>query len=154
MTVRKVVTRRSNHYRGYFPSLKNKKPVPWESQLEGALFRLLELSPAVIGYVPQPSEERVPSLQGYFKYSPDVQVFLADGREWWFEVKPHDRLKIASVRQRLDAAERYFNATARNFSVITEKLICSGLMKPDTHLGENARHIEVSDDQATSCLFR
>ena len=97
--------------------------MPWESQLEGALFRLLELSPAVIGYVPQPSEERVPSLQGYFKYYPDVQVFLADGREWWFEVKPHDRLKIASVRQRLDAAERYFNATARNFSVITEKLI-------------------------------
>ena len=32
--------------------------------------------------------------------------------------------------------------------------LCSGLMKPDTHLGENARHIEVSDDQATSCLFR
>ncbi len=31
--------------------------------------------------------------------------------------------------------------------------LCSGLMKPDTHLGENARHIEVSDDQATSCLF-
>ncbi|VVM94874.1 hypothetical protein [Pseudomonas fluorescens] len=23
---------------------------------------------------------------------------------------------------------------------------CSGLMKPDTHLGENARQIEVSDD--------
>ncbi|WP_262381995.1 hypothetical protein [Pseudomonas proteolytica] len=34
------------------------------------------------------------------------------------------------------------------------KVVCSGLMKPDTHLGENARHIEVSDDQATSCLFR
>ena len=31
---------------------------------------------------------------------------------------------------------------------------CSGLMKPDTHLGENARQIEVSDDQATSFLFR
>ena len=27
-----------------------------------------------------------------------------------------------------------------------EKPICSGLMKPDTHLGENARQIEVSDD--------
>ncbi|MEB0065015.1 hypothetical protein QN400_23685, partial [Pseudomonas sp. RTC3] len=25
--------------------------------------------------------------------------------------------------------------------------LCSGLMKPDTHLGENARQIEVSDDQ-------
>lgn len=31
-------------------------------------------------------------------------------------------------------------------------LACSGLMKPDTHLGENARHGEVSDDQATSSL--
>lgn len=29
---------------------------------------------------------------------------------------------------------------------------CSGLMKRDTHLGENARQIEVSDDQATSFL--
>ncbi|MEE4734363.1 hypothetical protein V2K60_24410, partial [Pseudomonas alliivorans] len=27
--------------------------------------------------------------------------------------------------------------------------VCSGLMKPDTHLGENARQIEVSDDQTT-----
>lgn len=26
-------------------------------------------------------------------------------------------------------------------------------MKPDTHLGENARHREVSDDQATSYLY-
>ena len=28
--------------------------------------------------------------------------------------------------------------------------VCSGLMKPDTHLGENVRQIEVSDDQTTS----
>lgn len=123
MTVRKVVTRRSNHYRGYFPSLKNKKPMPWESQLEGAFFRLLELSPAVISYVVQPSEERVPSTEAYFKYYPDVRVFLADGREWWFEVKPHDRLKIARVRYRLEAAERHFISTGRNFSVVTDKLI-------------------------------
>ena len=32
--------------------------------------------------------------------------------------------------------------------------VCSGLMKPDTHLGENARQIEVSDDQTTPLLFR
>jgi hypothetical protein len=29
----------------------------------------------------------------------------------------------------------------------------SSLMKPDTHLGENARQIEVPDDQATSFLI-
>ncbi|MBC3465447.1 TnsA endonuclease N-terminal domain-containing protein [Pseudomonas sp. RW10S2] len=123
MTVRKVVTRRSNHFRGYFPSLKNQKPVPWESQLEGAFFRLLELSPAVISYVVQPSEERVPSAQGYFKYYPDVRVFLSDGRDWWFEVKPEERLNIARVRDRLETAERHFISTGRNFSVVTDKLI-------------------------------
>ena len=32
-------------------------------------------------------------------------------------------------------------------------LDCSGLMKPDTHLGENARQNEVSDDQTTPYLF-
>mgnify|MGYP001759998553 CR=1 FL=1 len=34
-----------------------------------------------------------------------------------------------------------------------EKDICSGLMKPDTHLGENARQLEVSDNQATALLY-
>ena len=29
----------------------------------------------------------------------------------------------------------------------------SGLLTPDTHLGENARYREVSDDQATSYLY-
>ena len=43
----------------------------------------------------------------------------------------------------------------RIFCVSTfDETLCSGLMKPDTHLGENARHIEVSDDQTTSCFFR
>ncbi|PTC21050.1 hypothetical protein C0J26_00090 [Pseudomonas baetica] len=34
-----------------------------------------------------------------------------------------------------------------------KQALCSGLMKPDTHLGENARQIEVSDDQTTPFLF-
>ncbi|WP_177343898.1 hypothetical protein [Pseudomonas sp. AP42] len=41
-------------------------------------------------------------------------------------------------------------------AAITRHLVkhhCSGLMKPDTHLGENARQIEVSDDQTTPLLY-
>ena len=45
------------------------------------------------------------------------------------------RLPVGELKERIDEA------------------VCSGLMKPDTHLGENARHIEVSDDQATSYLY-
>ncbi|PYC10815.1 hypothetical protein [Pseudomonas mosselii] len=38
--------------------------------------------------------------------------------------------------------------------VWTDKEVhCSGLLTPDTHLGENARHREVSDDQATPYLY-
>jgi hypothetical protein len=30
---------------------------------------------------------------------------------------------------------------------------CSGLLSPDNNLGENTRHKEVSDEQATSYVF-
>ena len=41
----------------------------------------------------------------------------------------------------------------RPLSDLSIQPICSGLMKPDTHLGENARQIEVSDDQTTPLLY-
>ncbi|MBP3935782.1 MAG: hypothetical protein J6D44_18195, partial [Pseudomonas sp.] len=41
-----------------------------------------------------------------------------------------------------------------NYSGDSQRTDCSGLMKPDTLLGENARQIEVSDDQTTPYLFR
>jgi hypothetical protein len=124
MSVRKVVTRRSCHFRGYFPSLKNGKPTPWESQLEGGFFRLLELSPQVLSYTIQPSRESVSLDSATIKYFPDLHVFLTDGREWWFEVKPQKRLLIASIDQRLEAAKAHFAASNRNFTVVTNDLIC------------------------------
>ena len=35
----------------------------------------------------------------------------------------------------------------------SELAVCSGLLIPDTNLGENDRHREVSDDKATSDVF-
>ena len=43
--------------------------------------------------------------------------------------------------------------TAPTKAEIIQLASCSGLMKPDTHLGENARQIEVSDDQTTPLLY-
>ena len=37
---------------------------------------------------------------------------------------------------------------------LSDVALCSGLLKPDTLLGENTRQIEVSDDQTTPYLFR
>ncbi|WP_456027207.1 TnsA endonuclease N-terminal domain-containing protein [Pseudomonas capeferrum] len=123
MAVRKVVTRSSCHFRGYFPSLKNGHSVAWESQLEGGFFRLLELSPTVVRYEVQPSRERVPLGDSFVDYVPDLRVFLENGCEWWFEIKPEKKLLISSVKLKLDAANRHFTATNRNFSVVTDGLI-------------------------------
>lgn len=123
MAVRKVVTRSSCHFRGYFPSLKNGHSVAWESQLEGGFFRLLELSPSVLRYEVQPSRERIPLGDSFVDYFPDLRVFLADGGEWWFEVKPEKKLLISSVIQKLNAVKIHFSCTKRNFSVVTDGLI-------------------------------
>ena len=123
MAVRKVVTRSSCHFRGYFPSIKNGHSVAWESQLEGGFFRLLELSPTVVRYEVQPSRERVPLGDSFVDYVPDLRVFLENGCEWWFEVKPEKKLLISSVKLKLDAANVHFTATNRNFSVVTDGLI-------------------------------
>lgn len=123
MAVRKVVTRSSCHFRGYFPSLKNGHSVAWESQLEGGFFRLLELSPTVVRYEVQPSRERVPLGDSFVDYVPDLRVFLENGCEWWFEVKPEKKLLISSVKLKLDATKLHFTATNRCFSVVTDGLI-------------------------------
>ena len=47
---------------------------------------------------------------------------------------------------------RDLEVTRRHYKHIAD-IVCSGLMKPDTHLGENARPKEVSDDQATPYLY-
>lgn len=123
MSVRKVITRSSNHIRISFPSVKNGKAVQCESQLESGFVRLLELSPLVRSYAVQPSLEVVSVGGTSKKYYPDVRVCLMDGREWWFEVKQQKSLLVASVKLKLEAATQHFCATGRNFSIVTDRLI-------------------------------
>jgi len=53
-----------------------------------------------------------------------------------------------------DDACRSGRLCKKTYSATCKGAICSGLMKPDTLLGENTRQIEVSDDQTTPYLFR
>ena len=56
-----------------------------------------------------------------------------------------DEVKFARAQYRDAKGE------SRPLTILNKE--CSGLMKPDTHLGENARQIEVSDDQTTPLLY-
>ncbi len=123
MPVRKVVTRRSNHFRGYHPSRKNGLPIAWESQLEASFLRLLELSPDVLTYEVQPSLEVLSIGSLETKYIPDVCVNFIDGTTGWFEVKPSMRLLNHKVTLKLQAVNDHFERTERVFHVATEKLI-------------------------------
>jgi hypothetical protein len=71
---------------------------------------------------------------------PGAEKKNVDGTKSTVDPSATDQQKIEA---RLEGAE-----------IKTELLAnCSGLMKPDTHLGENARQIEVSDDQTTPLLY-
>lgn len=121
MPVRKVVTRRSNHFRAYIPSLKNGHPTQCESMLEGKFIRLCELSPLVRSYEVQPSFESISVGDRSEQYVPDVRVYFVDGTQGWFEVKPEVRLKSARVACRMAAAEAHFAQSGRRFRVVTDK---------------------------------
>ena len=123
MAVRNVVTRRSCHFRGFFPSLKNGKSIPWESQLEGYFLSLLELSPQVLRYDVQPSKETF-EMGGYSAiYYPDVRAVLHDGTEQWFEVKPAARLLTRHTSSRMEAIEDHFKQTNRVFTVVSDEYL-------------------------------
>ncbi|MHC6050341.1 TnsA endonuclease N-terminal domain-containing protein [Ralstonia solanacearum] len=121
MSVRKVITRRSNHFRAYIPSLKNEGPAECESLLEAKFIRLCELSPLVLDYEVQPSLELI-SVDGRLEqYFPDLRVRLADGTERWIEVKPAGRLKVRRVACRMAAATMLFAQSGRPFRIVTDQ---------------------------------
>ncbi|MBA1293008.1 transposase [Pseudomonas lurida] len=123
MAVRKVVTRRSWHFRGYFPSLKNGQSVPFESILESGFFRLLELSPAVRRYRVQPVRESFVIGIQPAQYVPDVEVELFDGSRILVEIKPAQHWKNHATAARLSAAKAHFAAGGRRFEVVTDEVI-------------------------------
>ncbi|QFG30056.1 site-specific integrase [Pseudomonas umsongensis] len=84
---------------------------------------------------------RISDLVGRANWEPCMGDFRQDPEgNWWYHVigKGNKAGKIA-VR------DEYIDQHLKRY--------CSGLMKPDTHLGENARQIEVSDDQTTPLLY-
>lgn len=67
-------------------------------------------------------------------------------------------LNNVSVSARPPLVHIQFHHSPAGFSTITgsfsyQRDSCSGLLTPDTYLGENARHREVPDDQATPYLY-
>lgn len=121
MSIRKVITRRSNHFRAYVPSRKNPRPTPCESILEAEFVRLLELSPLVARFTVQPIKLELQVGDEIQRYFPDVHIDLADGSDLWCEVKPEARLAVARVAARMSAAHASFARDGSKFVVVTDR---------------------------------
>lgn len=132
MRVRKVVTRRGRHIRGYFPSKKLNRMVAWESLLEKDTLLLMELSPGVLSYQEQPEEISYWDGQAMCCYVPDLRVNLFNETSLLVEVKPADELKRPVVKAKYQRIAQHLEEQGREFLLLTEEEIqqepqCSNL---------------------------
>ncbi len=121
MLSRKVVTRRGRRFRGYFPSAKLGRMVPWESLLERDAILLLEFSPGVISYEAQPVVVHYSDGVQIREYYPDFEVVLGCGSVVHLEIKPTDRLANPEVASKFRAVASHYAARHREFRVLTEE---------------------------------
>ncbi|SMF56523.1 TnsA endonuclease N-terminal domain-containing protein [Pseudogulbenkiania subflava] len=123
MRVRKVVTRRGRHIRGYFPSKKRNEMVAWESLLEKDALLLMELSPGVITYQEQPEEVPYWDGQAMCSYVPDLRVNLYNETSLLVEVKPTDELNRPVVKAKYQRIAQHLEEQGVGFLLLTEKEI-------------------------------
>ena len=123
MRVRKVVTRRGRRFRGYFPSVKMRRTVHWESLLEKDALLLLELSPGVVAYQEQPEFIQYFDGQQLRKYIPDLKIILHDGTVRHLEIKPAEQLARPSIQEKYEAIAKHYQSIELPYRIITENEI-------------------------------
>jgi hypothetical protein len=121
MPVRKVVARTGKHFRGRFPSRKNRCMVDWESLQERDAIRYLEYSPLVASYEAQPSEETYYKNGVPHRYYPDLRARLHDDTIIDFEVKPKIKLESRHNKDKYGRIASMYAKQGRRFRILTEE---------------------------------
>jgi len=117
---RKLLTRSGRRSRGSFPSRKSSVPVAYESQLELAACRVLEVASAVRRFGTQPANLQISDPEHSFRYTPDV-YFVWQWRETVVgEVKPDRKFLRPDVRDRLRQVTQRFAEDGTLFVVLLE----------------------------------
>lgn len=58
------------------------------------------------------------------RYTPDFKFLWQDGREWFVEVKPAEKLSEPENKERFAAIANYFESAGARFVPLTEEQIC------------------------------
>ncbi len=119
---RRVVRRTTHRVVGRFPSLKCRKVIHWESQLERDMARLLEFDPAVLTYAEQPEPLLYKEDGKVRKHTPDFLV-ETNGGPIIIEVKPYDQAISEPWRSRLLRFEAEYQKQGIRYLVMTDQEI-------------------------------
>jgi hypothetical protein len=117
-------TNRAGFHRviGRFPSLKTKRQIWWESQLERDHLFHLDLSPWVHHIQEQPERIAYFSRGRLHKYVPDFRVTGAGPVEF-HEVKPLEKLADEELLEKLACIREVIEGRGEIFKVVTEEQI-------------------------------
>jgi hypothetical protein len=135
---RKITNRGSSKNTGYFPSIKNKRPVAFESHIERDYIYLLEFDKDVVSYFEQPLKIKYDINNGTYTYIPDFLVNRTNKTQI-IEIKPYNKLKkiMEDEKKRIKyvMAYKYCNANGYEFKIVTDINIRSGCLL------ENAKYL-------------
>lgn len=123
--VRRVLSRSRTCFRGKFPGLKENRTIGHEGWVEGDVLVLFAMSPAIAAVTEQPLHIYFPNGSAICRYTPDFEVFLADGsgRSAFVEAKPLKYYEQEEVHSRLALVEAYLQREGEQLVVLTERSV-------------------------------
>lgn len=109
--------------RGKFPSRKTGRMVHHEGLLELDAIYHFETSPLILAYTEQPETIQYPDGNRLRRYTPDFELFLADGSSVLVEIKPKELAAEAETKHKLDRIIEHFTRIGRVFAVLTDQQV-------------------------------
>lgn len=152
MTVRRVVTPSGRGIRGYVPSRKMKRMIPYESTLERDAIQLFEYSGSVQAYEAQPCHLVIHQDGEPSRYTPDFRLALVSEDIVHVEVKPKAKLANPLVANRIAAIRRHHEHLDAHFLVLTEDVIRKTPRLRNLQLLAYHDRVSVSDPDLRSAI--
>lgn len=117
---RNPVTHTGRGFRAKFCSQKNRRMIRCESLLEMSFLFLAEFAKNVIAFDEQPVTISYRLDGRARRYTPDFVLHWADGRHWYVEVKPSERLNTEENQLKFGAIAEHFTSLGDVFITATE----------------------------------
>ncbi len=141
MPVRTVSNRGRRNVIGYFPSLKMRRMVQFESTLERDLIYLLDFDPQIVEFEEQPLKIAYQHEGKGRGYTPDFQVLFASGQIALLECKPHRFVSKEEHQRKFSAAQAWCDARGWLFQIVTDEQLQTGYRVQNVKLlTQHARH--------------